>query len=301
MTRRKTLLTLGVVFGLLFAPLAASAGNGCRAGNLSDLVSKETSGLVTAAYKDYSPAARKGVAAVLWAEPAARQLNPQVLEDILYLFDHNVVHDFNPLGTDQGLFEAIAGMTDTVNGQLTMRDGLVDTIKDLANQGASEDVVSLYKGAAFDLLVARERGYGTIAALQHRVDLPPPYDSMWRKIDVVEKCPGNCGGLPGILHEDKNWETPLVGSFDGRLTTLADQFKRDIVIHQGTDFDFYRLNLRTTVQHQKDMIRDRLVVEFSDPDVVRMVGGSQNADRLRTAFLEKWDSPETLDPLVSFR
>lgn len=283
---------------LLAAAPAEAAARRCSAGRLPELVSlrEEASRAVAAAYKDYNPLARKGVQSVLWAEPAFRELNPQVLDDILDIFGHNVVRDINPLGTDQGLFEAIGELTDDIGGQLTMREGLVKTLKDLGNREADEDAVAFFQGAAFDLFMARDRGYSAITGLQRRVDVPGTGGISWREADLVETCPGDCLDLPGILHENKNWSTALIGSFDGRLTALAAQFRRDILIHNQTDFAFYRLNLRTTVEHQRDMIRDVLLTQFSDP-AVREALGTARSDTLRELFLARWNEAG----LVTFR
>ncbi len=269
---------------LLGAPTAMAQNPGCL-GDFPSLfrnLSAGQSAKVTKAYAQYGAKAKNGMLAVV-SQPSGLvpDLGPADLDTILEIFGRNVEFDFNPLGTDQRLFEAIADLTEVLpDGSLRMRDGLASTIKDLANKGAGDDAVLFYQGAAHDLFVAEEIGPARIVSLQKEIPVP---GGGRRFADLVEECPGDCSGLPGILHENKNWMTPLGGPQDVRLTGLAGQFKRDILIHNQTDFNFYRLNLRETVRADEALIEQTLLAQFLDPEVVNALGAAR-AEALAALF-----------------
>jgi hypothetical protein len=276
--------------------------SGCL-GNLqaiTERAGKEGGTKLAEAYKAYgaNPSAQKGIMAVIAAEPAIDTIDPEELVNIFGHFPTGIEIPGNPLRTNEALFEAIGELTDTgADGVFRMRKGLDKTVKDLAG-----DFENQAKGAAFDLFIAKERGYGRVKALEEKLCVPRfdcvrPTDPH-RVADIIEECPGGCMGLPGIHHENKNWTWPLTGPEDFRLAYYADEFRRDILIHAETSFEFYRLNLREMVRSQSSIIRDRLLREF-DSEIVQQRLGPQAAQALRIQFESLWNSGISAD-LVRF-
>ncbi len=268
-------------------------------------ISSEAARKIQRAYAAYNPAAQKGLLAIIAAEPAVARLDPDVLEDIYGNFPRGVELDINPLRTDEGLFEAIGELTDQgADGVLRMREGLTDTIRDL---GVPSGATGTAQGATFDLFMARSVGYSRTKSLQQRI--PVPGTTKTRKTDLLEECPVSCGGLEGIHHENKNFTSPIFASSDeltkpivnpenadffkygdAKLDTLAREFAEDILIHQGTSFDFYRLNFRefTNTAEQLDVLTKVLSKQFDSPLVSRAIIDPVARDGLRRAFLGKF-------------
>ncbi len=97
-----------------------------------------------------------------------------------------------------------------------------------------------------------------------------------REIDLVEGSPGT-DILVAILHENKSYAVGFdpgdiafpvrdgTGCFvyaDERLTSWAQEFDRDIVIHQPTSFARWRTNLRPQLAGQRSEIEQFLLKQF---------------------------------------
>ncbi len=302
LVRRVGRVALLVSIAVLPAPSWAASKASCL-GDFAKIIegslSSEGERAVTKAYARYSPKARKGILSVIVGEPAVSKLEPDVLEGIFGNFPPGVEFDFNPLKTDQGLFEAIADLTDQgADGVLRMRDGLTDVIKDLGGQSLKA------QGASFDLFMAQEIGPSRAKAFQQRIGVPGT--SKNRITDLVEE--------GGILHENKNFTTPITASADdlinpkidpqfpdffkygdAKLDTLASEFAEDILIHQGDGFDLYRLNLRrfNDTAAQRDVLRQVMLQQFDSP-LVKNVLSQAERDAARATFLSK------IDALISY-
>lgn len=252
---------------------------------------------VTKAYGRMSAKAGNGMLAIVGRAPGTTpDLDGEDIDNILEIFEGGTTPpQANPFGADEGLFEAIADLsTVAADGSIQMREGLAETVRQLGNRGVGDEFLALYQGAAHDLYVATQRiGRENVQSFQKVIQVP---GGGTRIADVLESCPGGCpSGIFGVFHENKNWTFELSGATDPRLVSYAGQFRRDILIQGSTSWEFYMLNLRGTVAHQADTIRDRLLEEFNDPAVVAQLGaGWQSA---RDAFVARWDARQ----LVSFQ
>jgi hypothetical protein len=250
---------------------------------------------ITRTYTAYNPAAQLGVVSVMAAKPGVDVFDNETLVDIMENFPRGQVLDFNPLKTDEGLFEAIGALTEQgADGVLRTRPGLEKTIRDLAGSDNAR------VGAALDLFMAKKVGYERAMSFQERIPLPGS-TTQHRVADLVEECPSSCDDLPGIHHENKNFQSavvaspdelanpPLVnGAFqysDVRLTSLGDEFARDILIHRGTTFQFYRLNFREVNAGQVDIISQVLTKQFETPRILTAIPDETTRDALRDALI----------------
>jgi hypothetical protein len=189
----------------------------------------------------------------------------------------------NPLGSAEEVYRVIGDLTRTDLTQAA--DGLDTTVRTLFSGAANPE-----KGVLLDLKVADEVGLASRVTpgtgFQRKVSVQTSGGLAERTYDVLE--PDPLSPLGGICHENKNWLTPLDGPSDGRLLGLVDEFQRDIPIHDGSNFLFFRLNLRQTVAGQSDMIFSRLLQEFDNPSVIAALGSSERAAQLKGIFQQLW-------------
>jgi hypothetical protein len=142
-------------------------------------------------------------------------------------------------------------------------------------------------GVELDFKIAQDAGAGNVLSFQESLNSP---SGVSRRYDVATKCDTCSLGM--LYHEDKNWGFPLDGANDSRLQGLLTQFDNDILIHGATDFDSFRLNLRTTVQAQDDLIFQQLLSRF-DSDVVKGVLDATEIARRKSVFQKLWQSLRT--------
>lgn len=184
----------------------------------------------------------------------------------------------NPLRTPEEVYRVIGQLTHPTE-YTELVDGLDSTVRTLFSGAANPE-----KGALLDLKIADEilSNSGTVKAFQHEIELTlPDGTTITRRYDV--------SGVDGLFHENKNWLVPLSGASDGRLVHFADEFRRDILIHGQNNFASYRINLRDTVAGQVDIIKAKLLEQFSDPRVVANVDPDV-LDAARRAFVARWDA-----------
>lgn len=187
----------------------------------------------------------------------------------------------NPFANEDEVYEAIGKLTDDAYEGVP---GLNDIVGNLFANTASNE-----KGALFSLKIADEAGLsakvlpGNGAGFEQTVAA----SGVERRYDMREPAAG-AGPIGGIVHENKNWVTLLSGPNDSKLVDFADEFRRDILIHSQTNWAFYRINMRATVQGQSSMIRDRLLMEFQSESVQNTLGPVA-ADNLKRAFEDLWN------------
>lgn len=181
----------------------------------------------------------------------------------------------NPLGTAEEVYRVMGDLTRPDYGQAV--DGLDTTVRTLFSGAQNPE-----KGALLDLKIADEVN---LASKQGAFQKTISGGGVSRDYDVFE--PDPLSPLGGVCHENKNWLSPLDGPNDGRLLGLLEEFQRDIRVQNGSDFAFFRLNLRQVVAPQADMILAQLLQEFDSPIVVGALGPARAAD-LRGIFLDRW-------------
>lgn len=213
--------------------------------------------------------AQEGVVAILAS--SSTRIGEESVDEIIENF--TVVVDYNPLRTAEGIFAAVGRLS-----RPTMPEGLDEVIDRVAKNLETAEKGGLGELAVADGLMSQGRG---VAGFQR----PVTVNGETRVYDVVSTEPAG-GGLPGIVHEVKNWTTRLVGPHDGRLADLAGEFRRDIRIHQATGFQFLRIDLRATVRDDSVMIRDRLVQEIADV----FANNPTEATRVQGLFIDRWNS-----------
>lgn len=171
----------------------------------------------------------------------------------------------NPFASDRDLLAAIAEV-DQVNPGI---ENLGRVIGDLGQENA----LGLAQAAAYDLYLGKQVGPGRAAG--YRL-MTPPINGVSREIDLVEGPPGT-DIFVAILHENKSYAVGFDpgdiafpvrdanGRFvyaDNRLTSWAQEFDRDIVIHQPSGFQRWRTNLRPQLAGQRNEIEQFLLKQF---------------------------------------
>ena len=263
------------------------------------------------AYGDVDPGAQLGMMAILW-RGTGDIVGPEQMSEILKNFPPKVAWEGNPFGTGEPLLEAIGQLTHVgADGTLVMRPGLDKTLVDLAGDPANKG-----RGAAFDLFVADRIGYDRAARFQEPIQTQGT--SFRRHADVVEECPSDCGSLPGIQHENKNFANELFITekeltdpptffedgrlkfryHDVRLTRLGDEFARDILTHSTTipPFEFLRINFRSVNQGQLDTIQNVLSRQFDSPLVRDAIPSANARQNLQQIFLGKFTDVVSFHP-----
>lgn len=190
----------------------------------------------------------------------------------------------NPFSSEQEIYRAIGELTDdTYEGV----PGLNETVGNLFADSAPNE-----KGAIFTLKVADETDLaakiapGNGAGFERSVSAN---GSGTRRYDMREPGLGAPAEIGGVVHENKNWTTALSGPNDFRLVGFASEFQNDILIHSTSNWNFYRINLRSAVEGQSALIRDRLAQEFES----QLVTGSLTPDAiaaLKQEFLARWNA-----------
>lgn len=294
----RSILAVGALLSLGWMQPAQAQAAGCTIKELRKLFgSDEVSKALFVRYRNFNPGAQKGVVAILGhANP---ELGGQVVDDILEIFQPPV-RDENPFGSDEAIFEAIGDFTEQVGADLVMPPGMERTIRELANRGAGdEDGVLFFQGAVFDLFTAktaRSKGLEVASFQKELTVLDANGVAIGRReADLVTSCDGCPGGF--LHHENKNWSSELSGLTDPRLVGLASQFQRDILLHAASGFATWRLNLRSVVSHQRDLIRNELLKQFDSPLVAQAFDDARRRE-LKEAFVEAWDSDS--DAIVEF-
>lgn len=306
-----------VVVGICGSAEAGEAD--CLKPFLSDIVKDLNAESARRLYRKFSrfnPEAQAGVVSILGAElPPGFDFGPDTIDDILDHFGGGALRE-NPLQTDEALFAVIGGLTEQgADGVLRMRSGVEATVRNLADGS-----FSTAQGAAFDLFIARKAAgegadYSRVISFEKEI----PVGGRTRRLDVVEACVGCPPNLPGIHHENKNLLAPIFASADelanppmsgGRfiysdfkLTNLADEFARDIVLHQGAEgvaapFQYYRLNFRefTNTPEQISILKQVLAKQFDAQFVTDAIQDATRRAALRDAFLGSFDSIVTFHP-----
>jgi hypothetical protein len=188
----------------------------------------------------------------------------------------------NALGTPEEVYRVIGELTRADYQQAV--EGVDTTVRTLFSGAANPE-----KGALLDLKVADDVGLASRATpgtgFQPTVGVQTSGGPVERTYDLLE--PEPTSPLGGICHENKNWLSALDGPNDGRLLGLVEEFQRDIFIHDGSDFLFFRLNLRQTVAHQSDMILTRLLQEFDNPVIIEKLT-AERAAALKQTFQQSW-------------
>jgi hypothetical protein len=163
------------------------------------------------------------------------------------------IHACTSIGPDRGLV-APPGLRRTV-GELGVLDG-----------------VGTAQGANFDIYMARlYGGYSNVAGFRVQVQLP---NGMVRVYDLSIGAPGTPPHL-AILVENKSLVELYEGFGSGildangrfvysdpRLTSLAQEFDRDILVHAATGFSRWRLNYRHQLAGQRAAIEEVLKAQF---------------------------------------
>lgn len=189
----------------------------------------------------------------------------------------------NPFASEDEVYRVIGELTDD---SYVGAPGLSETVGNLFADTSPNE-----KGALLTLRVADENRLASKVVPGNGAGLEQPVDfnNASRRYDMREPDPSAPAGIGGIVHENKNWTTPLDGPDDFRLTRFADEYRRDILIHSTSNWNHYRINLRTTVQGQGDVIRDRLLREF-DSELVRNALPPGAIDTLKRRFQALWDA-----------
>lgn len=258
------------------------------------------------AYGEFNPTAKKGLATLLWTNPATpgNSWGAEVLDGIFENFPTGSTNPVNPFGSNEGLFKAIGDLADVTPGGLQLRPGVEKTVRELSMPW---DVNYTSQGAAFDLYMTQDIGPARVLGMQTDTPVPhpDPLRNYTRKIDVTEECPIPCAGLDGVAHENKNITALMEaspqelagiveGDFfyygNGALKRLAKEFAEDILIHQANRLDFYRLNVRLPAalqaqQHQ--VLVQVLAMQFDSPLVASAIQDPLRRSALRDEFLAK--------------
>jgi hypothetical protein len=108
-----------------------------------------------------------------------------------------------------------------------------------------------------------------------------------RQYDIVDPVLDPTNPFGGICHESKNW--PSGWTSQDALDAFMDEFRRDIVIHADSNFDFYRLNLREATRANLDQLKAMLLDQF-DSSFVKQHLGEGVITRVRQQFSDRWDT-----------
>jgi hypothetical protein len=192
------------------------------------------------------------------------------------------------------LMAAIHALTSTgPDRMLVAPPGLGRTVGELGVL----DGVGTAQGANFDIFTATKvyGGYSNIAGFRVQVTLP---NGITRVYDVAVGPPGTPISLV-LLVENKSLVEPYTGFGSGvldasgrfvysdtRLTDLAQEFGRDILIHAADRFRRWRLNFRHQLAGQRQDIEKVLLAQF-DSKIVTTNILPPDRDILKREFLAK--------------
>lgn len=275
-------------FALLLASALASGSPGvpdCLRGygtKLRKILGREDAEVLFSTINGFSPKAQNGTRALLDASQDGEGLYDTIFETLERRFQPG--SPGNPFPSEEALFEAIGDLNDASPGSL-------DAVLRALNKQVDDGGILRSQGAIFDIFVARNTTSGRALGFQYRVNVGS--GTRYRVSDMVEidpTCAAGCGVLSGRIHENKNWtvlnpeevvDDPLpnpnggfiYGNPEGKISGLADEFARDIVLVGGGQRgfgDMYRLNLNSAVgaPGQRAAIRKLLLKQFDSPYVV---------------------------------
>lgn len=199
-------------------------------------------------------------------------------KNILFMETEDARHLY---ADSNSFFSAVNDIVDKNGSVITGPDGLEGALKTTASGSNAAAAMSSAVGSEFDIFVAQKAGKGNVIAMQSEIDTVLGT----RRYDLVTKCE-TCG-LGQLYNEDKNWGSALAGASDSRLRDFLDQFDRDILIQGPTNFDSFRLNLRTIVQAQDDTILQAILKKFDGATIIDQIGADRAA-QLKQIFTDKW-------------
>jgi hypothetical protein len=264
--RRRLLIVLGWLLALGAGSDVFAAGSppkclGLYVEDLADLAAPERR-QVLRAVKTYDDTAQEGVEFFL----QYRELPDDGMERL-----HQALQNFRhqntvptPFANDRDLFAAIAEV-DRANPGV---ENMGKVVGDLGQPNA----LGLSQAAAYDLHIAKQTGAGQVAGFRKPVTL----NGVTREVDLLEGPPGIDPAV-AIHHENKSFVVGFDpgdinfpvrdgnGRFvyaDERLTTWAQEFDREIVMHLQTGFTKWRTNLRPQLAIQRSEIEQFLLKQF---------------------------------------
>lgn len=264
--RRRLLIVLGWLLALGAGPGVFAAGPPPKClrlyvEDLADLAAPERR-QVLRAVKSYDDAAQEGIEFFLQyrelPDDGMERLS-QALQNFRY---QNTVP--TPFADDRELFAAIAEV-DRANPGV---ENMGKVVGDLGQPNA----LGLSQAAAYDLHIAKQTGAGQVAGFRK----PVTVNGVTREVDLLEGLPGIDPAV-AIQHENKSFVAGFDpgdinfpvrdgnGRFvyaDERLTTWAQEFDREIVMHQQTGFAKWRTNLRPQLAYQRSEIEQFLLKQF---------------------------------------
>lgn len=261
----------------------------------------------------FGPEAQRGTRAVLETTGDGELLYDTIFEVLERSFPPG--SPANVFRRDEDLFKVIGDLAEE-GDPLLLRPGLDGVIKDLTRLADGDDGFRVTQSAIFDLAMARRLAadgadYSQIVGFKKRFPVGnTPYG---REPDVLTACDG-CGALDGIHHENKNWTTTVFARVDGqvdelrsppidpqkpqffkytdvKLNTLASEFARDIIIHDESLFQYYRVNLggHSFSSDELATIQQVLAKQFDSPLVVSQLSEARR-ETLKAAFNSKFSS-----------
>jgi hypothetical protein len=262
----------------------------------------------------FSPEAQRGSRAILEATGSGEVLYDTLFETLERVFPPGT--SANAFRTDEELFEVLGGLADE-GTPLRLREGLDRVIGDLGSLADGDEGFRVTQGAIFDLAVAKRLAadgadYSQIVAFKRR--FPAGDSGLARDPDIITKCGGCPDSLLGIHHENKNWTSLVFARVDAqvdelvsppidaakpqffkytdvKVNTLASEFARDILIHNDSAFQYYRINLggHTFSTEELSVLRSVLAKQFESPLVTaQLTEARRNA--LRAEFLQEFET-----------
>jgi hypothetical protein len=252
----------------------------------------------------YAPDAQTGIqASLLLVRPEAEAPERvfQILKNLR--LEQTVPNPFGA-GNDQAFFAAVSELVRVESRQYVAAPGVAETIR----AAGFENALGTAQAAVFDVYISKLLGgYPRIVGMGREVSA----QGVTRILDIAEGVPGTAiqdaaGNVIAILHENKSYvvlfdpahfnQGSLVGGrfvypaefADGgsRLTTIAQEFDREIVIHASTNFSNWRWNFRDQLASQRAGIEQVLLQQF-DSSVVTSRFGPAQITQLKDQFTQR--------------
>ena len=186
----------------------------------------------------------------------------------------------NPFTSEQDVYRAIGELTDD---SYIGAPGLKSIVGNLfANEPRNELGALLALRVAADQGLAARLAVGSGSGFEQVIAA----SGVERRMDLRLHDPAAPSALGGTSWEIKNWYLGLPQS-NSTLEAFMDEFRRDVLIHASTNFEWYRLSFREATRPHLPFLRAELVRQFDDPVVAAALG--DELDNVRTAFEAIWD------------